>query len=266
MEGNATLRLSVGTPGRHPWQAEGMAETDEFWSRRRTAFGSAAQDYANGRPYYPREALEWCAPAGATSALDLGAGTGILTAGLLDLGLDVTSVEPLGAMRALIPSGARALDGNAEAIPLADASVDAVFVGQAWHWFDPALALVETRRVLRPGGTMALMWNLLDTDYDLSRQVADIIEADERSDMMLDGEVAPPYQDDGHFAPAERRLVRHSQDYDADRVVAFAVSRSQSILRDETGRQAMVDALRAASPDGPFSLHWICEAWRAVAI
>jgi SAM-dependent methyltransferase len=243
-----------------------VSDGDEFWNQRRIAFSSAAHDYASGRPHYPHEALRWCAPDAAT-VLDLGAGTGILTADLLDLGLDVTSVEPLAAMRALIPSAARALDGNAEAIPLPDASVDAVYVGQAWHWFDPVKALVQTRRVLRPGGTLALLWNLLDTNDELSRQVADIIDADERSDMMLDGgHVSPPYADDGHFAPAERRLTPHSQDYDADRVVEFAVSRSQSILRDPAGREAMIDALRAAMPAGTFRLAWICEAWRAVAI
>jgi SAM-dependent methyltransferase len=244
-----------------------VSDSEDFWNQRRTAFSSAAQDYASGRPHYPREALAWCAPPDARTVLDLGAGTGILTADLLELGLEVTSVEPLEAMRALIPSAARAVDGNAEAIPLTDASVDAVYVGQAWHWFDPAKALVETRRVLRPGGTLALMWNLLDTDNELSRQVADIIDADERSDMMLDGgHAAPPYDDVGHFAPAERRLTHHTQDYDADRVVEFAVSRSQSILRDPAGRRAMIDELRTAMPAGTFRLAWICEAWRAVAI
>jgi SAM-dependent methyltransferase len=240
--------------------------SDEVWSRRRTSFGTAAADYASGRPHYPAEALTWCAPEAARTVLDLGAGTGIVTSDLLALGLDVISVEPLDAMRALIPSAARALEGSAEAIPLPDASVDAVFVGQAWHWFDPEPALAQTRRVLRLGGRLALMWNLLDTDHALSRTIADIIDADERSDMMLDGEVDPPYVDPDRYETPQRRLVPHSQTYDADRVVEFALSRSQSILRDPAGRQAMVEALRTASPAGEFELNWICEAWRATAI
>lgn len=242
--------------------------SDETWQRRRTSFGSAAEAYAAGRPHYPREALQWCLPDDAAVALDLAAGTGILTSELLDLGLDVIAVEPLAEMRALVPTGARALDGTAEAVPLGDGSVDSVFVGQAWHWFDPGRALVEARRVLRPGGTLSLMWNLIDTDNEIGRTVADLIDADERSDMMLDSEAAlAPFEDDaGRFETPQRRLVRHAQLYDADRVVAFAQSRSQYILRDPADREAIVTSLRDAVPAAAFSIDWICEAWRAVAI
>jgi SAM-dependent methyltransferase len=241
--------------------------SDEVWDQRRTAFASAASEYASGRPHYPAQALTWCAPDGTSTVLDLGAGTGILTADLLELGYEVTSVEPLEGMRALIPATARALAGSAESIPLPDASVDAVYVGQAWHWFDPQRAVIEARRVLRPGGRLALLWNLLDTASELSRTVADIIDADERSDMMLDGEAAePPIDDNVHFETSERRLVAHSQPYDADRVIAFALSRSQSILREPAARQQTIDALRAAMPAGQFVLDFICEAWRSTAV
>jgi SAM-dependent methyltransferase len=239
--------------------------SDALWSQRRTSFGSAADDYAGGRPHYPRKALLWASSESARTALDLGAGTGILSRDLLDLGLEVISVEPLEEMRALIPSAARAIEGTAESIPLPDASVDGVFVGQAWHWFDVPHALAETHRVLRPGGTLVLMWNLLDTDDALSRAVADIIEAEERSDLLLDRKVTAPLDDLDHFGPPERRLVSHSQEYDANRVVQFAVSRSQSILLEPDPRQAMVDTLRSAVPEGPFQLRWICEVWRATA-
>lgn len=256
------------------WQGERVSDEpasdlgrDEVWGQRRTSFGTAADSYASGRPHYPPEILDWCLPPGARNVLDLGAGTGIIAAGLLDLGLDVTAVEPLAEMRALIPATARALDGTAEAIPLPDISIDAVFVGQAWHWFDPAPALAEAHRVLREGGTLNLMWNLLDTDNPLSRTIADIIDAEERSDMMLDGEAEqPPYDADQSFSPPERRMLKHSQSYDTGRVVEFALSRSQSILRDPGSRQAMIEALRAAMPTGEFAIDWICEAWRAVAI
>ena len=161
------------------------------WADRWTSFGNTAADYAAGRPHYPREVLEWALPDGAHDVLDLGAGTGILTQDLLDVGVTVTAVEPLAEMRALIPVTARALDGSAEAVPLDDNTIDAVFVGQAWHWFDADRALAEAHRVLRPGGVLALVWNLPDTSDALTRTVCDIIEVEERSDLMVVGE-APP--------------------------------------------------------------------------
>jgi ubiquinone/menaquinone biosynthesis C-methylase UbiE len=97
--------------------------------------------------------------------LDLGAGTGKLTAVLLSLGADVTAVEPdpgmLAEFRRALP-GVRSLSGRAEAIPLPDASVDAVVAGQALHWFDMDRALPEIARVLVPGGVLAGLWNVDD--------------------------------------------------------------------------------------------------------
>ncbi|MDQ1686213.1 MAG: hypothetical protein QOC82_2950 [Frankiaceae bacterium] len=111
------------------------------WSERRLAFGTAAADYAAGRPSYPLDAVRWTLPEGARTVLDLAAGTGKLTERLLELGLDVYAVEPAAEMRAALPAAAHVLDGTAEAIPLPDVSVDAVTVGQAYHWFDPPVAL-----------------------------------------------------------------------------------------------------------------------------
>jgi len=97
--------------------------------------------------------------------LDLGAGTGKLTQVLLAVGADVTAVEPDAAMlaelRRRLP-GVAAMTGRAEEIPLPDGSVDAVLAGHCLHWFDMSVAGPEIRRVLRPGGTLAGLWNVLD--------------------------------------------------------------------------------------------------------
>ena len=91
--------------------------------------------------------------------IDLAAGTGKLARQLVLSGARVVAVEPLAEMRSLIPEGIEALDGTAEAIPLPDDFADAVTVAQAFHWFDAEAALREIERVVRPGGSLALVSN-----------------------------------------------------------------------------------------------------------
>jgi SAM-dependent methyltransferase len=120
-------------------------------------------DYERGRPGYPGAAVDVAEVPASSSVLDLGAGTGKLTRLLLTRFARVVAVEPADAMRRLLAElcpDAEALAGSAEAIPLADASVDAVFSAEAFHWFDGERALAEIARVLRPRGALALMWNV----------------------------------------------------------------------------------------------------------
>ncbi len=101
--------------------------------------------------------------------LDLGAGTGKLTATLVALGADVIAVEPDPAMltelRRALPA-VRALPGSAAAVPLPDASVDAVLAGNAMHWFDMDVAGPEIARVLVPRGILARLWNVFASQVD----------------------------------------------------------------------------------------------------
>jgi SAM-dependent methyltransferase len=123
------------------------------------SFARAAEAYERARPGYAPEAVAHLVERLGHVILDLGAGTGKLARQLAACGVDVVAVEPLAEMRALIPAGIEALAGTAEAIPLPEASVDAVTVAQAFHWFDERKALAEIERVLRPGGLLALVSN-----------------------------------------------------------------------------------------------------------
>ncbi|RKN42700.1 class I SAM-dependent methyltransferase [Micromonospora endolithica] len=131
------------------------------------SFGAAAAHYDRFRPRYPQDALRWALQGLDVPAqvVDLGAGTGILTRGVRDLGHEVTPVEPDADMRAQLTAatpGATARDGSAESMPLPDGYADAVLVGQAYHWFDRERAHPEIARVLRAGGVFAPVWNLRD--------------------------------------------------------------------------------------------------------
>ena len=115
-----------------------------------SSFGAAADLYDRIRPHYPLDALRWALGEQPRRIVDLGAGTGILTRQLLELGHQVIAVEPDAEMRRQIGGDARA--GDATAIPVGDGSQDAVTAGQAYHWFAGEPAHAEIARVLRPGG------------------------------------------------------------------------------------------------------------------
>lgn len=147
-------------------------------------FELAPKPYEIGRPAYPQEAIDrLVSELGIESGkrvLDLAAGTGKLTRRLVPTGADLVAVEPIDAMRsALLTSlpDVEALEGTAEAIPLSDASVDAVVVGQAFHWFDGDAALAEIHRVLRPGGKLGLTWNVKDETVDWIEKLGGIMES-----------------------------------------------------------------------------------------
>src|SRR5262249_26246894 len=138
-----------------------------------TGFEAGADAYARGRPDYPEALDGWLRDmlglGSGKAAMDLGAGTGKFTPRLLGTGATVMAVEPVDAMRARLAHDlpeVRALRGPAEAIPADDASFDAIVCAQAFHWFATPTALAEIRRVLKPGGTLGLVWNLRDFSVD----------------------------------------------------------------------------------------------------
>ena len=134
-----------------------------------TRFSALVGNYVRHRPDYPSEALAWLQeqapiPPGAVIA-DVGAGTGILSAALLDLGCVVHAVEPNHEMRqaAELLLGEldqfHSIDGRAEETGLPSHSFDGITAGQAFHWFDIDATRAEFCRILKPGGWVALLWN-----------------------------------------------------------------------------------------------------------
>jgi SAM-dependent methyltransferase len=174
-------------PSSSPESAEPLPSSFEnapAVTSRASSFGQRAAEYDRSRPEYSSEAIDLAAARLGLEAdsevLDLGAGTGKLTRPLIERFARVTAVEPDPSMKALLSQATQcylALEGKAEAIPLADRSVDAVFVGQAFHWFDTDSALPEIARVLRPRGGLVLIWNTWwETELPIPPAAAELIE------------------------------------------------------------------------------------------
>lgn len=131
---------------------------------RATTFGQVADDYERWRSGYPDAAVDWLAPPAPARVADVGAGTGKLTSLLLARGLTVEAVEPDARMLAVLAREnptARTHLADSAALPVEDQSLDAVVAADAWHWFDVDATLPELRRVLKPGGWLGLVWNVV---------------------------------------------------------------------------------------------------------
>jgi SAM-dependent methyltransferase len=163
-------------------------------------FATVADEYERGRPEYAPAVIGALAAelrlVGGDPVLDLAAGTGKLTRALLGGGFDVIAVEPQASLRAVLAmraGTARVIDGVAEQIPLPDASVAAVTVADAFHWFDRPAALAEIRRVLRPGGGLALFNTVPDwRDASWAHELGRLVAGSRPEHPHFDG---PPWQE-----------------------------------------------------------------------
>ena len=259
---------------------------------RAASFGAAAQAYAEHRPDYPAAAIRWALgpvalPVGRpVRLLDLGAGTGKLTAALASLSIGagpaaVVAVEPdpdmLAELRHQLP-GVTALPGRAESIPLADGNADAVLVGQAARWFDPDLAMPEIARVLAPGGILAAFWNADDDRVDwvaglhrVSGRTATLafsaVQESDESDGMTDW-LSKAGQE--FFWPPEPGGFEHAQRRTADSMIETMRTYSTFLIMEPAEREATLAKVRdylAATPQtggGEFSIPLHTFAVRAI--
>jgi SAM-dependent methyltransferase len=228
-------------------------------ARRGWGTARAVSAYERGRPGYPPEAVaelvRLLGMAPGATVLDLAAGSGKLTRQLVAAGAALVAVEPSAAMRerlAAAAPGVRVLDGTAEAIPLPDGALDAVTVGQAFHWFDGPAAVAELRRVLRPGGRVGLVWNVRDESVPWMARVTAVIDRHAGdAPRYRDGRWRAAFDAAPGFTPLQTRRFRHHHQLDrAGLLDRFASISFLAALPDDTRARVLaeIDAVVEAEP------------------
>jgi SAM-dependent methyltransferase len=216
-------------------------------------FARVADLYERVRPEYPAAAVEWAVRrlrlGPGSVVLDLAAGTGKLTRALVARELTVFAVDPnlemLARLRAGLP-GVDAREGTAEAIPLEDAAVDVVTVGQAFHWFEPQAALREIHRVLRPSGGLALFWNSRDLDDPVQAGWGEIVH--EAKGSVLERETLDERAEiarSGLFSTLEGWEHPWTQHVGVNEFVDLIGSRSYVARLDDPERERVLAQVRA---------------------
>ena len=211
-------------------------------------FSAGSGAYARGRPSYPQEAIDFLADElglrPGKRVLDLAAGTGKFTALLVPTGADVVAIEPVREMGDELRSavaGVEVLEGTAEAIPLPDASVDAVTVAQAFHWFDAPAALGEIARVLHPGGGLAMIWNRRDESVPWVKRMNELIHWHEFNFSGYDTIDWPDVvASSGLYTPLQQAAFRYEQVLDRDGLEARIRSVSYIAAMEQKERDEVV--------------------------
>jgi SAM-dependent methyltransferase len=257
--------------------------TPEERAARARSFGAIAEQYDRYRPGPPAEAVDWILGGGGTgvgTAVDIGAGTGALTRLLVERAARVVAVEPDARMAAVLHErvpGAEVREGRAEAIPLADASADAVVGASMWHWVDESRAATEVARVLQPGGVFGLLWSGADRSHEWVGGL--LAQANPRRDprearndpRRRRHEVHLP--ESAPFTPPETHLFQWTMAITVDELAGLAGTYSVVIRLPEPERTGLHDRMRAylrehppppsvQASDDRIDLPMRCYCWR----
>jgi SAM-dependent methyltransferase len=206
--------------------------------------------------------------APGSRVLDLAAGTGKLTRRLAGDGATCVAVEPSASMRAVfrrVVPGVPVIGGTAERIPLVSGSMDVVVVAQAFHWFDPAQALADMARVLRPEGWLALVWNERDESDPSVAELVRITKWDVCQPYPMGRDFGEDVDRSGRFGPVQRTKHRFVQELDLDAYVDQVASRSYVQVMPEPERQDLLARVAdfASTLDRPITVPYVTDLFCA---
>jgi SAM-dependent methyltransferase len=234
-------------------------------------FARAADVYERARPEYPPEAVAWLADRLGLRAgrvvVDVAAGTGKLTRLLVPTGSRVVAVEPLAEMRAVLRQAvpeAEALEGTAEALPLRAGFADAITVAAAFHWFRRDEALAEFARVLRPGGRLAIVYNLRDPASDFQQELSRMLERQGAELARMRAiDTGAILEESALFRAPEHAEFRHEQRFDPDGLVERVASISYVALLEGREREEFLAQVRDLGErrDSPFAFPYVTQIW-----
>ncbi|WP_248580004.1 class I SAM-dependent methyltransferase [Nocardioides sp. InS609-2] len=233
------------------------------------SFGSDARAYDRGRPGYPAEAGQWLTGGPGRSVLEVGAGTGKLTALLAGQGHDVHATDPDEAMLAVLAErlpDVRTSVAGAEDLPVPDRSVDVVVCAQSFHWFDHERALPEIARVLKSGGHLALVWNYRDERIPWVRRLGALLGGTDSGD-----DPAGALKCSDLFGFVDGAEFRHWQDINRESIVDLAASRPSISTLDDDARAAKFAEILAFYEDfgrgmDGMQLPYVARCFRAQVI
>ena len=275
-----------GTPRAAPRMVGAM---DELTAGRARSFGAVAATYDRVRPGYPPDGVSWlleesetagaagavaarAAPGARTRVIEIGAGTGALTRDLVGRGLDVVAVEPDPHMRAVLEErvpGAEVSDGHAEDLPAGGGEVDVVLGAQMWHWVRLEEAVAEVARVLRPGGTLGLLWNLRDEGVPWMAELGRVFGGEDahRGGSQVQMPAGAP------FTATAARDFRWSQELAPADIVDLVATRSHVQVLPEDERSALlarvtdfVHSHPAVAGRDRIVIPYVTSCWRATRI
>jgi len=225
-----------------------------------SGFDAGAATYVAGRPDYPEGALSWLVEdlglCAGRVAVDLGAGTGKFLGLLARTGASLIAVEPVAGMREQLRRAYPRADvraGQAEALPLEAASVDALVCAQAFHWFATPAALAEMRRVLKIGSRLGLIWNVRDESVGWVAALTKLIAPYEGdAPRYASGRWRAAFPAEG-FSPLHERAFAHAHVGSPERVIVDRVLSTSFIAAlPEAERAEVAGGVRkiiAATPE-----------------